>query len=104
MGLNESDYWNMTIAEIQRWIEGATWRYKSKAQFDYVLADLIGISTARVISKEAKYPDIEDVYPSLFEREEKPIVKDDTMTISQNRFLAFAQAHNARIQKGVESN
>ena len=73
-----------------------------KAQYDYQLADLIGISVSRLISSNAKYPDIADVYPTLFEKEEEPVVKDDTMTISQNRFLAFAQAHNARIQKGVE--
>ena len=92
----------MTIAEIQRFIEGATWRYKMNAQFDYQLADLIGVSVARLLSSNAKLPTLEEVYPTLFEKEEKPIVKEDTTTISQNRFLAFAQAHNARMQKGVE--
>lgn len=96
----------MTIAEIQRWIEGATWRLKNKAVFDYQLADLIGISSARMLSKDVTLPTIEEVYPSLFEAKEKeeegPTVKDDIMTISQNRFLAFARAHNARMQKGVD--
>ncbi len=95
----------MTLAEVQRWIEGATWRLKNKAQFDYQLANLIGVSMARMISNEATMPAIEEAYPNLFETEKKkeePIVKNDIMTISQNRFLAFAQAHNARMQKGVE--
>ena len=106
LGLDESDFWDMTIAELGRWIDGATWRMKNKARFDYQLADLIGISMSRLISEGADFPNIEEVYPNLFEaekdKEEQPIVKDDIMTISQNRFLAFAQAHNARMQKGVE--
>lgn len=106
LGLSESDFWDMTIAELGRWIEGATWRLKNKAQFDYQLAALIGVSMSRVISEGIEFPKIEEVYPNLFEVEkeieEEPIVKDDLMTISQNRFLAFAQAHNARMQKGVE--
>ena len=107
LGLSEFDYWDMTIAEIQRWIEGATWRLKNRATFDYRLADLIGVSTARMLSNEVELPLIEKVYPELFEsegneEEKEPIVKDDTMTISQNRFLAFAQAHNARFMEGVE--
>jgi hypothetical protein len=105
LGLSEFNYWDMTIAEIQRWIEVATWRLKQQATFDYQLADLIGIYSARMLSNEVKFPSIEEVYPSLFGNEiveEQPIVKDDITTISQNRFLAFAQAHNARMQKGVE--
>ena len=105
LGLSEFDFWDMTIAEIQRWVEGATWRLKKQAIFDYQLADLIGISSARMLSNEVQFPAIEDVYPELFDKkqsEDEPIVKDDIMTISQNRFLAFAQAHNARMQKGVE--
>lgn len=95
----------MTVAEIQRYIEGAVWRIKSKAQFDYTLANLIGISVARIMSKDAEFPSIEEVYPDIFEEEikqkelekEEPKVED-----SVNHFLAFAMAHNARM-KGVES-
>lgn len=105
LGLSEVDFWNMSIAEIKRWVDGATWRLKTQAQFDYQLANLIGISTARMMSAEIQLPGIEEVYPNLFEQqeEEEPMVKQsDTMMVSQNRFLAFAQAHNARMQKGVD--
>ena len=61
----------MTIAEVARWQEGAMWRLKSKAQFDYILADLIGISAGRMASNDVEYPAIKDVYPDLFNDEDE---------------------------------
>ena len=91
----------MTIAEIVRYEEGAMWRMRSQAQFDYILANLIGISSARMMSKEVTYPLIEDTYPFLFEKkeEESPIIDDDTTTRSINNFLAAAQRINAAKRK-----
>lgn len=107
MGLSEFDFWNMTKAEIERYIEGAIWRMRSQAQFDYCLADLIGISVARVMSNDVNYPPIEQVYPSLFDdvikeqkkrQEEEARIQDST-----NRFMEFALKHNAKIREGVEN-
>lgn len=89
----------MTVAEVERYIEGATWRYKTKAQFDYTLANLIGISTARIMSSDVSMPPIEEVYSNLFDKvvEEKP--QDDLVTKSVNNFLARAMAINAAKKK-----
>lgn len=107
LGLLEKDFWEMTIAEIKRYTDGATWRIKSQAQFDYQLANLIGISVARLISENAEYPPIEDVYPNLFDdemaetrrqiKEEEKIITDST-----NRFLEFAMRHNANMASKKE--
>ena len=101
VGLSEFDFWEMTKAEIERYLEGAVWREKQKAQHNYVLADLVGASVARIMSSDAKYPPIEEVYPSLFVKPEEVDVKkeDVNITDSVNRFLAFAKAHNAKIKK-----
>lgn len=96
----------MTKAEIERYLEGAVWRMKTKAQFDYVLADLIGISMARIMDSKTKFPKIEDVYSSLFAIEDetsRAAKKDMKMTNSVNNFLAYAKQHNARMSKGVET-
>ena len=93
----------MTVVEINRYIEGATWRIKSQAQFDYMLANLIGVSVSRVVSSEASFPSIEMVYPTLFEaeaREKKE--QEEKITTSTNRFLEFAMKHNARANKNKE--
>lgn len=97
----------MTIAEIERYCKGATWRLKQQAQFDYSLADLIGISVGRLMSKDVEYPTIQEVYPYLFEEEKAPEVEetvqsDIATTNSINNFLAFAMKHNAKM-RGVET-
>lgn len=103
LGLSESQFWEMTLAEIGRWQEGAIWRLKSKAQFDYILADLIGISADRMVSKDVEYPTIEDVYPNLFEKEiEERDEEAEIATNNINRFMEFAQRHNSMMKKGEE--
>lgn len=90
----------MTVAEIQRYMDGAIWRLKSQAQFDYSLANLIGVSVARVMSNEVSFPPIEDVYPDLFEEEikEKRRQKEEEIIVqnSVNNFMAFAMKHNSK--------
>lgn len=93
----------MTIAEVTRYEEGAIWRMKQKAQYDYALANLIGISSARMMSSEVTYPSIEDAYPNLFEKPEETnnqAIQEEVATQnSVNNFLAFAMKHNARMEK-----
>ena len=105
LGLDEDRFWEMTVAEIQRYMEGAIWRMKSKAQFDYSLANLIGVSVARIMSNDVSYPQIEEVYPDLFEEEvkEQRRQKEEELVInnSVNNFMAFAMKHNSRL-KGSE--
>lgn len=104
LGLDEFKFWEMTVAEVSRWEEGAIWRLKSKAQFDYVLADLIGISSARMMSDDVKYPSLEDAYPNLFEQTPDEIMEqkkeEEIATQNLNRFMEFAMKHNAMMTKG----
>jgi hypothetical protein len=103
MGLRESEFWDMTKAEVERYLEGAVWQMKQKAQFDYALADLIGISVSRMMSENSTFPSISEVYPLLFEnKEQKEDVQEMDMQDSINRFLAFANKHNAKM-KGAEN-
>ena len=96
----------MTVAEIDRYIKGAEHRMKVQAQFDYMLANLIGVSVARCISKDATYPPIEKVYPTLFEapspEEVQKEEEEKQVTNSTNRFMEFAMKHNANFRKNKE--
>ena len=101
LGLDESKFWDMSLAEVMRWQDGAIYRMKSKAQFDYILADLIGISAGRMMSKDVKYPSIDEVYPNLFEKQEEE--HNEEAEVAQNninRFMEFALKHNAMMKKG----
>lgn len=72
-GLTEWQFWEMTLAELERYLESRKRVQKREAQekafADYRLADLIGYSMARLYSKEAKYPEIYDVYPAVFDKD-----------------------------------
>ena len=94
----------MTIAELSRVFDSKKRRMKAEAQekayYDYVLADLIGRSVARLYSKSAKLPSIDEAYPNLFEAEKEDItVKQDE--ISAIRFKQFADAFNKKFKKEV---
>lgn len=81
---------------------------QEKATFDYILADLIGVSVSRLISSSAKpYPPIEEVYGSLFsemktQKVEEKITKQDEL--SALRFKLFAKSYNDRHKEVAEKD
>ena len=97
----------MTLAELIRAIESKKRIQKRKQQEeasrDYILADLIGRSVARIYSSSAKMPSIEEAYPSLFDDEEleaKRQAKRDELTIL--RFKQFTKSYNQKFNQEVD--
>lgn len=93
----------MTLAEVVRWEKGAIFRLKSKAQFDYILADLIGISVGSKFSDKIEYPTIEKAYSGLFDEQKEEQNNEEVIAQNNvNRFMEFALRHNAMMKKGEE--
>lgn len=93
----------MTLAEVVRWEKGAIFRLKSKAQFDYILADLIGISVGSKFSDKIEYPTIEKAYSGLFDEQKEEHNNEEIIAQNNvNRFMEFALKHNAMMKKGEE--
>ena len=96
----------MTLAELNRALESKA-RVKKieqqeKASFDYILADMIGRSVARVYSSANHLPDISEMYPSLFDSQEIQQRKQEKINeLSALRFKQFAQAYNDKLHKEV---
>lgn len=93
----------MTLAEIERLIESKKRVIKEKAQeratYDYIQADLIGRSIARIYSSSNHLPEISEVYPTLFdtkEVEERKAAKK--AELSALRFKQFANSYNNRLK------
>lgn len=106
-GLSECDFWTMTPAEVFRAMDSKKRVMKiqaqEKASFDYILADLIGKSIARIHSSKISYPELIEVYPSLFDTkaiEEKKLEKKTEL--SAIRFKQFADSHNKKYKEGKE--
>ena len=100
-GIDETNYWNMTLAEVIRAIESKKRQQKLQAQerasYDYILADLIGRSVSRIYSNSTRLPQIYEVYPTLFDGAEMEEQKQQKqMEISAIRFKLFAQSYNKK--------
>lgn len=97
-GVAESDFWDMTVGEINRRIESFNRtqerRMRERAGMDYVLAQLISAGIGSVISGE-DFPLISDVYPDLYDPPQQP-----AMLSSVERFVNFAVQHNAALKRG----
>lgn len=68
-------------------------KMKENALNTYVLADLIGASVARLMDKNAKYPTIDKVFPSLFEPQEP---KQQDWRNAKDWLMKYADAHNKK--------
>ena len=104
-GISEFDFWNMTLAELERLFESKRRMQKQNAQdkayFDYKLSDLIGASVARIYKKSGgELPLIEEVYPDIFDTEkmqkERKKAKDKLLAA---QFMQFANAHNQKFER-----
>lgn len=105
-GISEHDFWNMTLAELGRLIESKKRvqkeQAKEKASYDYILADLIGRSVARIYDSNNTMPDISEVYPALFDSKEiEEKKRQQKMKLSELRFRQFAQSFNQRFKGGA---
>lgn len=104
MGIPESEFWNMTIAELDRAIASRKrvmqFEAKEKATYDYILADLIGRSVGRIYSSSTKLPEIAAAYPTLFNSEEIEEQKAAKRAeLSALRFKQFADSFNKKFEK-----
>lgn len=108
-GIKESEFWDMTIAEIERQAEANNWRLeqdrKERAELVYMAPQLIGLQIARIFAKNPpEYPQIYDVFPHLFEEEIVEETKQQQrVNASYANFMKFAQHYN-KIKKEVKNS
>ena len=103
-GISEEEFWDMTLAELQRLLNSKKRtliaQQKEKATFDYILADLIGRSVSRIYSSSSKMPEINKVYPTLFDSDEvEEAIQKKKDELSAARFKAFAENFNKRFKQ-----
>lgn len=94
----------MTLAELGRALNSKKRMMKlneqKRASYDWILADLIGRSVARIHSSSNRYPPIYDAYPTLFESEEVIQKQQEKKAeLSALRFKQFAQSYNAKYKE-----
>lgn len=108
-GISEAEFWDMTLAEVNRAVDMKKRLQKeelqTRASMDYILADLIGRSIARLRSSSAKLPTLADAYPTLFEKEEvEEKIQEKKDELSILRFKQFAQSFNSKFKEVGKQN
>lgn len=91
----------MTYAELERYMASKKRVRERQAQeratYDYILANMIGHSMARVFNSDNKFPEIYEAYPTIFDKEEIESKREErTMELSAQRFMAFAKSFNEK--------
>lgn len=104
----EKDYWDMTLAEVERYLQSyqrrEDIRMKEKAMYDYKLADMIGVSISRIFAKgNPRYPEIYEVYPGIYEKDFIEERKEQAkINKSIERLQQFADKHNKKLIEEVK--
>lgn len=109
MSITEHDFWNMTLAEVNRAVASRMRVRKAEAQdkasFDYILAQLFTRGCNIAFSGKGELPVFDEVYSFLYEdgqteKEElqakRQKQKDE---LSALRFQLFAQSYNKRFKE-----
>lgn len=103
-GISENDFWSMTIAELVRAVNSkkrtTLEQARERAAYDYILADLIGRSIARIYDSANNLPSIHEAYPSLYSQEEVEEKKQEKQAeLSALRFRQFANSYNKKYKE-----
>ena len=102
IGMTEEDFYNSTIKQINRYVESYNKQQENqlqeKAYFDYQLANLIGMSVARLLSKDAKYPTFEKAYPFINKDAKAEVDEDWEMEVQHNKIREWAEQINKKFK------
>ena len=75
--MDEDKFWNSTYGEVVRYIMAYNNKLKSDIKMQlrsaHLTADLVGISVARLLDSNVKFPSITEMYPELFAEEAKEL-------------------------------
>ena len=102
IGLKESLFYDFTLSEVTRYIESYNKQkqqeMEEKAYFDYQLANLIGMSVARLLSKDAKYPTFEKAYPFINKDAKTEVDEEWEMEVQHNKIREWAEQMNKKFK------
>lgn len=104
-GLKESEFWEMTIAELDRYIDSRKRvlriEEKERATHNYLHAVLVGRAVAKCFDNKSSFPEIHEVYPSVFveTQAKQDLIQERKDELSALRFKQFAESFNKKFNK-----
>ena len=102
LGLDEQQFWDMTVAEVVRWSKGVAYRKtqqsKEIASITHLLPRIISLSIGKMFDNKIEYPTIDQVFPELFESDPEE-ERRKQIERSSAQIIQFANSHNLRLQE-----
>lgn len=100
IGMREEEFYKSTLAQVTRYVEAYNKQQQSelqeKAYFDYQLANLIGISVLRLLSKDAKYPEFKKAYPFIGKGTQEKVDEQWKMEVQRIKLREWAEQMNKK--------
>ena len=96
IGMTEKDFYSSTFKQVTRYVKAHNEKEKREleesAYFNWQLANLVGISVARLMSKEVKYPELKEAFPFI---DAKPSIdkKVDNDELTSEEKMVSAQIY-----------
>lgn len=108
IGMTEKDFYSSTFKQVTRYVKAHNEKEKREleesAYFNWQLANLIGVSVARLMSKEVKYPELKEAFPFI---DAKPSIDDkvnnDELTSEEKMVSAQIYEWAMAMQKKQEA-
>lgn len=106
-GIEIREFENRTFREVEYTISAKKQAHenevRAKVMLEYQMVDLMAASVGRLLSKEIKFPKVEDIYPTLFEQGIDVSMKEKRQE-AENELLAlkwkqYAIGHNEALRK-----
>ena len=98
--MREEEFYKSTLAQVTRYIESYNKQQQSelqeKAYFDYQLANLIGMSVSRLLSKDAKYPEFKKAYPFIGNDNQERVDEQWKMEVQRIKLREWAEQMNKK--------
>lgn len=92
-GMSEAEFWDSTLAEVERRIESWRRHLQQQAMMDYIQASLI-VKGVSVVLGGGNFPAFEEAYSSFCAESHNEA--EQKISASAERFIAFANAFNER--------
>lgn len=101
VGMREEDFYSSTISHVTRYVNAYQKQQENqlqeKAFMDYQLANLIGLSVARLMSKSTKYPPFEKAYPFIKVNDKKEVNQEWEMELQRIKLMEWAEQMNKKL-------
>lgn len=107
IGMSEIEFMDSTLNQVLRYVKSYQEKQKreleQQAYMDWQLANLIGLSVARLLSKDAKYPELEKAYPFIGQSSESKEVDEEwELELQRIKLAEWAEQMNKKFAKEDE--